>query len=111
MQTEDRFNEVKDALKTLDKLDLDKLIVSVCRPLGLKKSIADINFLKLAASEARESSTAKIASARVAQMLNLRSVVKNIPLLAKALTGCRSQLLQIVRDVRGPMQLLLTSSR
>ena len=60
---------------------------------------------KLAASEARQSGTAKVASARVAQMLNLRGVVKNIPLLAKALAGCRSHLLQIVKDGRNPTAL------
>lgn len=32
-------------------------------------------------------------------MLSLRSVVKNIPLLVKALAGCRSQLLQLVQEV------------
>ena len=29
VQTEERFHEVKDALKTLNKLDFDKLISSV----------------------------------------------------------------------------------
>jgi len=33
-------------------------------------------------------------------MLNLRSVVKNLPLLQKALAGGRSQLLVIIHDVR-----------
>lgn len=32
VQTEDRFNEVKDALKTLNKMDFDKLISSVWLP-------------------------------------------------------------------------------
>ncbi|KAI0324451.1 hypothetical protein GY45DRAFT_1375540 [Cubamyces sp. BRFM 1775] len=67
IQTEDRFNEVKNALKPLNKLDLDKLVSS------------------LAASEARETSSAKSASARVAQMLNLRNIVQSLPRLAKAL--------------------------
>lgn len=32
-------------------------------------------------------------------MLNLRSVVKNLPLLQKALEGCQSQLLRIIQEV------------
>ncbi|KAI0932941.1 hypothetical protein AcW2_001415 [Taiwanofungus camphoratus] len=81
VQTEERFNDVKDALKTLNKVDFDKLISS------------------LAASEARESSTAKPAAARVAQMLNLRNIVKSLPLLARALAGSRSELLQIIAEM------------
>ncbi|EIW65180.1 MutS family protein MSH4 [Trametes versicolor FP-101664 SS1] len=81
IQTEDRFNEVKNAMKPLSKLDLDKLISS------------------LASSEVRETSSAKSASARVAQMLNLRSIVQSLPRLAKALDGSRAQLLQIIAEM------------
>ncbi|GBE78596.1 MutS protein homolog 4 [Sparassis crispa] len=81
VQSEDRFNEVKNALKTLNRMDFDKLISS------------------LASSEARDTGTAKPAAARVAQMLNLRNIVKSLPLLAKALTGCRSELLHIIREM------------
>ncbi|THG99004.1 hypothetical protein EW026_g3280 [Hermanssonia centrifuga] len=81
VQTEERFTEVKDALKTFNGLDFDKLISS------------------LAASEARETSTAKTASVRVTQILSLRSIVKNLPFLVKALNGSRSQLLQIVQEM------------
>ncbi|KIM81717.1 hypothetical protein PILCRDRAFT_97607 [Piloderma croceum F 1598] len=81
VQSEDRFTDVKDALKTLNKMDFDKLVAS------------------LAASEARATNTAKSASARVSQMLNLRNVVRNLPLLQKALEGSRSQLLQIIQDM------------
>ncbi|KAI0089898.1 muts domain V-domain-containing protein [Irpex rosettiformis] len=81
VQTEERFHEVKDALKAFNKIDFDKLISS------------------LASSEARETSSAKTASSRVSQMLNLRDVVKNIPMLAKALQGSRSQLLQVIREM------------
>ncbi|GLB36707.1 putative mutS family domain IV [Lyophyllum shimeji] len=81
IQTEDRYTDVRDALKTFNKMDFDKLIAS------------------LAAQEVRIANTAKPASARVLQMLNLRSVVKNLPLLQKALAGSRSQLLQIIHDL------------
>ncbi|KAG2023704.1 DNA mismatch repair protein MSH2, variant 3 [Coprinopsis cinerea AmutBmut pab1-1] len=81
INSEDRFNYVRDALKALNKMDLDKLIIS------------------LASSEARETSSAKMASQRVSQMLNLRNIVAQIPLLRTALQGCRSQLLRIICDM------------
>ncbi|KAF8168490.1 muts domain V-domain-containing protein [Crassisporium funariophilum] len=79
INAEDRFTYVRDALKTLNKMDFDKLI--------------------LASSEARVTTSAKPASQRVLQILNLRNVVKNIPLLRKSLEGSRSQLLRIVHDM------------
>lgn len=81
INTEDRFTNVRDALKTLNKMDFDKLIVS------------------LASSETRAVSNAKPAAQRLSQVLNLRSVVKNLPLLRNALAGSRSQLLVIVHDM------------
>ncbi|PCH39267.1 hypothetical protein WOLCODRAFT_129135, partial [Wolfiporia cocos MD-104 SS10] len=81
IQNGNRFDNVKNALKSLHNMDFNKLICS------------------LAASEARETSTAKLAAARVAQMLSLRNIVKNIPVLAKALTGSRSRLLRIILDM------------
>ncbi|PPQ78808.1 hypothetical protein CVT25_010677 [Psilocybe cyanescens] len=81
INAEDRFSYTRDALKTLNKMDFDKLIVA------------------LASSEVRASTNAKPASQRISQILNLRNVVKNIPLLRKALEGCYSQLLRIVCDM------------
>ncbi|EMD41395.1 hypothetical protein CERSUDRAFT_41819 [Gelatoporia subvermispora B] len=70
IQSEARFSEVKNALKALNKLDLDKLISSVSS-----------------------------AAARVTQMLQLRNVVQSLPRLAQALGGCRSELLRIVAEM------------
>lgn len=81
VKTEDRFNEVKDALRVLNKMDLDKLIAS------------------LASSEARPVNDARPASTRVTQMLSLRNAVKTLPLLHKALEGSQSQLLKIICDM------------
>ncbi|PFH48211.1 hypothetical protein AMATHDRAFT_150385 [Amanita thiersii Skay4041] len=81
VKSEDRFTDVKDALKALVKIDLDKLIVS------------------LASSEARPTNAAKPASQRVMQMLNLRNVVKNLPLLRQALAGSRPSLLVYVSEM------------
>lgn len=81
MQSEDRFTEVRDGLKMLNKMDFDKLIAA------------------LVSSEAKASNTSRPAAARVSQMLELRNLVKNLPLLHKALAGCHSQLLGIVFEV------------
>lgn len=63
-------------------------------------SAPDASNSQLVSSEVREMSSAKLASARVAQMLNLRNVVETMPKLARALEGSRSQLLQIIGEVR-----------
>lgn len=81
VQREDKFAEVRDALKRLNKLDFDKLISS------------------LASSEVRVSHATKSAFSRVSQMLSLQSIVRNLPFLQNALAGGRSQLLQIVYDM------------
>ncbi|KAI9437019.1 muts domain V-domain-containing protein [Lactarius indigo] len=81
VRCEDRFTEVKDALKHLCKVDLDKLI-SV-----------------LASNETREACSARTASSRVTHMLNLRGVVRHLPALQKALVGSKSELLCIICDM------------
>ncbi|KZV60597.1 hypothetical protein PENSPDRAFT_759914 [Peniophora sp. CONT] len=81
VQSEDRYASVKNALRHLDKMDFDKLIAS------------------LAASETRETSTARTAARRISDMLNLRNVVKSLPSLQSALEGSRSQLLQVVAQM------------
>ncbi|KIJ45044.1 hypothetical protein M422DRAFT_167040 [Sphaerobolus stellatus SS14] len=63
MQNEDVYSAVKDGLRALNKVDMDKLIP---------------------------------ASSRVAQMLNVRNIVRSLPALQFALQGCRSHLLQII---------------
>ncbi|KAJ7452111.1 DNA mismatch repair protein MutS [Mycena galericulata] len=81
VQSEERFTEVRAGLKPLNKMDFDKLIAS------------------LASSETKPTITAKPASARVSQMLELRNVVRNLPALQKALQGSQSQLLQIIYEM------------
>ncbi|KAK0475108.1 muts domain V-domain-containing protein, partial [Armillaria novae-zelandiae] len=81
VKSEDAFTNVKIALKPMNKMDFDKLIVS------------------LAASETKPTTTAQGASTRVSQMLNLRNIVKCIPQLQEALAGCKSHLLRIVCDM------------
>ncbi|KAF9221300.1 hypothetical protein BS17DRAFT_845606 [Gyrodon lividus] len=90
-QSEDKFSEIRDALKGLNKLDFDKLISS------------------LATSEVRVSNTAKSASARVSQMLSLQSVVRSLPFLQTALIRSNSQLLQIIHDMISDNRLTLIS--
>jgi len=56
---------------------------------------------QLAASErsVRGEMTARVAFERVGQMLDLRKVIRHIPLLAAASAGCRAQLLKIISQV------------
>jgi DNA mismatch repair protein MSH4 len=101
VQNEDRFTDVKEALKSLNKMDFDKLISAVSEFFGtvfLTKQTWII--IQLSASEARVTTGAKAASSRVAQMLSLRSMVKSIPALSRALEGSRSRLLKIICEVR-----------
>lgn len=88
IQREDKFAEVRDALKRLNKLDFDKLISS------------------LTSSEVRESHGSKSAFSRVSQMLSLQSIVRSLPFLQKALAGSKSQLLQIVHDMVSDKRLV-----
>ncbi|KAG2139666.1 muts domain V-domain-containing protein [Suillus clintonianus] len=81
IHSEDKFTEIKDALKALNKMDFDKLISS------------------LGFSEVRPTKTAKGAFSRVSQMLNLRTAVRSLPFLQRALNGCKSQLLNIIYDI------------
>ena len=81
INSEDRFTKLRESLKGMNKMDFDKLIVA------------------LASSEAKETLSAKPASQRVSQMLNLRNVVRNLPFLQKALVNTKSQLLKIIYEV------------
>jgi hypothetical protein len=98
IQSEDLYADVRDALKTLNKMDFDKLIVLV-RTYIMNCMLCMKMCLQLASEEARVTTSVKPASARVLQMLNLRNIVKNLPLLQKALAGSRSQLLGIIHEV------------
>ncbi|KAG1814422.1 muts domain V-domain-containing protein [Suillus subaureus] len=81
IHNEDKFTEIKDALKILNKMDFDKLISS------------------LGCSEVRPTTTAKGAFSRVSQILSLRTAIRSLPFLQRALNGCKSQLLLIIYDI------------
>jgi DNA mismatch repair protein MSH4 len=57
-------------------------------------------FSELAMSEARVSNPAKHAASRVSQLLQLQGILRTLPALQRALNGSRSQLLQVIHDVR-----------
>jgi len=64
------------------------------------RSIAGVDFDKniaaLVACEAQEISSAKTASTRVAQLLNLRNFLRAIPAICQTLQGSSANLLRIV---------------
>jgi DNA mismatch repair protein MSH4 len=100
VRSEDRFTEVKDALKQLCKVDLDKLISSVRVRIKLHFESSLLTTMQLASNETREASSARTASSRVTQMLNLKDVMRHLPALQKALVGSKSELLKIICNVR-----------
>ncbi|EJU01521.1 hypothetical protein DACRYDRAFT_89247 [Dacryopinax primogenitus] len=75
---EDRFTSIKESLRGLKGVDLDKLITA------------------LIVSEARPTTNVKIAEQRVGQMLTLRTAVRALKAVREALGGCRSDLLKAV---------------
>ncbi|KAF8439384.1 muts domain V-domain-containing protein [Boletus edulis BED1] len=89
IQNEDRFSQIRDALKYLNKLDFDKLISS------------------LATLEVRPSNSAKFASTRVSQMLSLQIIIRNLPFLQKVLANSKSQLLQVIHEMISDNRLAL----
>ena len=99
VKSEDLFKEVREALRSLNKMDFDKLVAAVrAAPFLI---YASLTVIKLAASDTRPTlTTAKTAFARVSQMLSLRDAVRSLPLLQSALAGSRSQILRIIHDVR-----------
>lgn len=71
-----------------------------------------ISFLvQFTVAESSDYTSAKVASARVTLMLNLRSVVKNLPALAKSIEGGQSRLLHFLHKVRVPTFLSLSLFR
>ncbi|KAH7884107.1 muts domain V-domain-containing protein [Phlebopus sp. FC_14] len=104
VQSEDRFSDVRDALKGLNKMDFDKLISSA-RKFVITCFDGSYTSVQLAASEVRVSNTAKAASARVSQMLSLQSVVRSLPVLERSLAGSDSRLLRIIHGMVGDNRL------
>lgn len=97
VQSEDRFTEIKDALRHLRKVDFDKLISSV--RVCTKPRSYMLTIVQLASNETCEASSARTASSRVTQMLNLKDVMRHLPALQKSLVGSKSELLSIIHDV------------
>ncbi|QRW13414.1 DNA mismatch repair protein MutS [Ceratobasidium sp. AG-Ba] len=82
---EEKYTAIRDALKPIKKIDLDKLIAqlttSESRPVG------------------GSTGNGKGASVRVEQLVNLRHVIRGLPKIVKALQGCRSSLLMMISDM------------
>ena len=67
--------------------------------------------MQLASYETREANSARTASSRVTQMLNLKDVMRHLPALQKALVGSQSELLKIICNVRyGTLTAFLTNA-
>ena len=80
-------------------VDFDKLISTVGLVMNISRHDQCITFHQLVASEAHQTSSAKIASFRVGQMLHLRSALNAIPAIRHALWDSSSDLLKIIAKV------------
>ncbi|KAF7372036.1 MutS 4 [Mycena venus] len=78
VNSETRFIEVRAGLKALNKMDFDRLIAC------------------FVTSDIEPTDAAKFAAARVSQMLDLRNVVRTLPVLQNVLEGSQSQLLKVI---------------
>jgi len=96
VRTEERYTSIRDALKLVKGIDLDKIISSV-RP--LIPHFLHAHILQLVASEDRETATAKLASARVGQILSLRNAIRSLKGLRNATQGCTSRLMEVIAQV------------
>ena len=103
--------EVKDALKHLCKVDLDKLISAVRTTTAHLLCVSISKDAQLTSNETREACSTRTASSRVTHMLNLRGVVRHLPALQKAVIGSKSELLCIICDVRCWTLRMFTPSR
>ncbi|CAE6372632.1 unnamed protein product [Rhizoctonia solani] len=82
---EEKYTVIRDVLKLLRGIDFDKLITQL--------STSDTHPV------GGPSGNARGASARVEQIMTLRSVVRSLPGVVKALVGCRSNLLRMMADM------------
>jgi DNA mismatch repair protein MSH4 len=88
--SEELYITVRDALKSVQKVDLDKLIVRLAAADNSPKD----------GSAAGETSL-KVAYERMGQLLDLQRVIANVPAIGRAMSGAGSRLLRVIGEV-GP---------
>lgn len=91
MQHEDSYIAVRDALKGVQKVDLDRLIVRLAAQPSKESQIA--------VGVAESGSSVKTAFERMGQLLELQKVIGNLPRIAIAVQRCESRLLHVVGEV------------
>ncbi|KIM21051.1 hypothetical protein M408DRAFT_81053 [Serendipita vermifera MAFF 305830] len=95
VQTEETFTAVRDALKGVQKVDLDKLIVQLAAT--------------VAGPEVGE--TVKGAYDRMGQLLDLQKIIRNIPRVGRATAECGSALLRVIGELVSDQRLRMIDER
>jgi DNA mismatch repair protein MSH4 len=85
IQGGDIFNAIRDALKGVQKVDLDKLIIRLATLDRRREAIEN---------------SVKTAYDRMGQLLDLQKIIRNIPAVGRATAGCTCTLLRVIGEVR-----------
>jgi DNA mismatch repair protein MSH4 len=84
VRSEETYTAIRDALRGVQKVDLDKLVI------------------RLAAVDRRAPAGAgsvKVAFERMGQLLDLQKIIKNVPAIGRAAHLASSQLLKVIGEV------------
>jgi len=85
VQSEETFRAVRDALKGVQKVDLDKLIIQLAALDRRREAVEN---------------TVKTAYDRMGQLLDLQKIIRNIPAVGRATGDCACVLLRVIGEVR-----------
>ncbi|KAF8315442.1 hypothetical protein DL93DRAFT_2166804 [Clavulina sp. PMI_390] len=89
VQAEDLYGSVKSSLKTMDKVDFDKLITSI-----------------IAQSPENQTINPRDASRHLVALLQLRNVVRCIPAICQSLSGTSSQILRTIGTILSDQRVI-----
>jgi DNA mismatch repair protein MSH4 len=84
VQSEETFHAIRDALKGVQKVDLDKLIIQLAALDQRREAIEN---------------TVKTAYDRMGQLLDLQKIIRNIPAVGRATGDCACILLRVIGEV------------
>ena len=96
VQSEETFDAVRGALKGLQKVDLDKLIIQLA---ALDRRAEDVE------------NTVKVAYDKMGHLLDLQKVIKNIPAVGRATSDCKCTLLRVIGEARASSLASLEQTR
>ncbi|KAG8783449.1 MutS protein msh4 [Serendipita sp. 398] len=90
VQSDEHYNSIHNAIKGVQKIDMDKLIVRLA---AIDKSG------EISSGVGLESIAVKTAYERLGQLLDLQKVIKNLPVVAHAASETQARLLRIIGEL------------